>query len=81
MAQGQVNARVGVRIQEILEAAAFAHSKSVGEVVRPAIEALAAELEQEPAVKTALRARKEAAAAAAGDLSHAEGAEPEEGAA
>jgi hypothetical protein len=79
MAQGQVNARVGVRIQEILEAAAFAHSKSVGEVVRPAIEALAAELEQEPAVKTALRARKEAAAA--GDLSHAEGAEPEEGAA
>lgn len=72
MAHAQVNARVSAEIQEILEAAAYAQRKAVGEVVRPAIEQLAQELAEVPAVKTALRARKEMAAADAAEGARAD---------
>ncbi|MDT7713796.1 MAG: hypothetical protein QOG46_2703 [Pseudonocardiales bacterium] len=57
MAQSQVNIRVDSRKLEILEAAAFVDGRSVGDLVRAAVEDLADRLHEQAAVQLAIQAR------------------------
>lgn len=57
MAQSQVNVRVDSRKLETLEAAAFVDGRSVGDLIRAAIEDLADRLQDEVAVQLAIQAR------------------------
>jgi hypothetical protein len=57
MPQSQVNVRVDSRKLEILEAAAFVDGRSVGELVRSALEDLADQLHEDVAVQLAIQAR------------------------
>lgn len=57
MAQSQVNVRLDSRKLESLEAAAFVDGRSVGDLIRSAIEDLADRLEEEVAVQLAIQAR------------------------
>ncbi len=57
MPQSQVNVRLDSRKLEVLEAAAFVDGRSVGELIRSAIEELADSLHDEVAVQLAIQAR------------------------
>jgi hypothetical protein len=57
MAQSQVNVRLDSRKLETLEAAAFVDGRSVGDLIRAAIEDLADRLQEEVAVQLAIQAR------------------------
>jgi hypothetical protein len=57
--QAQVNIRLDAQILAVLEAAAFVHGLSVGELARQLLEAGAADLQDSSAVKKALQARME----------------------
>jgi hypothetical protein len=57
VAQSQVNVRLDSRKLETLEAAAFVDGRSVGDLIRAAIEDLADEMQEEVAVQLAIQAR------------------------
>ena len=57
MAQSQVNVRLDSRKLEALEAAAFVDGRSVGDLIRAAIEDLADRLQEEVSVQLAIQAR------------------------
>lgn len=57
MAQSQVNVRLDSRKLETLEAAAFVDGRTVGDLIRAAIEDLADRLQDEVAVQLAIQAR------------------------
>ena len=59
MAQSQINVRVDSRKLEILEAAAFVDGRTVGDLVRAAVEDLADALHEKPPVQLAIQARDE----------------------
>jgi Ribbon-helix-helix protein, copG family len=59
MAQSQVNVRLDSRKLETLEAAAFVDGRSVGDLIRAAVEDLADRLEDVTAVRLAIQARDE----------------------
>lgn len=59
MPQSQVNVRVDSRKLEVLEAAAFVDGRSVGDLVRAAVEDLADQLHEQVAVQLAIQARDE----------------------
>lgn len=59
MAQSQINVRVDSRKLEVLEAAAYVDGRTVGDLVRGAIEDLADSLGEAAAVQLALQARDE----------------------
>jgi hypothetical protein len=59
MPQSQVNVRVDSRKLEVLEAAAFVDGRSVGDLVRAAIEDLADQLHEQVPVQLAIQARDE----------------------
>jgi uncharacterized protein (DUF1778 family) len=59
MAQSQVNVRVDSRKLEALEAAAFVDGRSVGDLIRSAIEDLADLLQERASVQLAIQARDE----------------------
>jgi hypothetical protein len=83
MAQVQINVRVPEEVARVLEAAAFVEYISLAELVRSHMEAAAADFAQQPAVRTALRAREEREATDSGKLRalpsrQSEGVEPNE---
>ncbi len=57
MAQSQVNVRLDSRKLETLEAAAYVDGRTVGDLIRAAIEELADRLQDEVAVQLAIQAR------------------------
>jgi hypothetical protein len=57
VAQSQVNVRLDSRKLETLEAAAFVDGRSVGDLIRSAIEDLATRMQDETAVQLAIQAR------------------------
>jgi|GEM_PF-5813534 len=59
MAQSQVNVRLDSRKLETLEAAAFVDGRTVGDLIRAAMEDLADRLQEEVAVQLAIQARDE----------------------
>lgn len=59
MAQSQVNVRLDSRKLETLEAAAFVDGRSVGDLIRAAVEDLADLLQDDVAVQLAIQARDE----------------------
>jgi len=59
VAQSQVNVRIDSRKLEILEAAAFVDGRSMGDLVRGAVEDLADHLYEQAAVQLAIQARDE----------------------
>lgn len=59
MAQSQINVRVDSRKLEVLEAAAFVDGRTVGDLVRAAIEDLADTVHEQAAVQLAIQARDE----------------------
>jgi uncharacterized protein (DUF1778 family) len=57
LAQSQINVRMDSRKLEVLEAAAFVDGRSVGDLVRAAIEDLADSLHDQVPVQLAIQAR------------------------
>jgi hypothetical protein len=66
--QRQLNIRLDETTFATLEAAAFVEGMSLPDIIRPELEALAAQLTDDQAVQTALRAREERQASRAGKL-------------
>lgn len=58
-AQRQLNLRLNESTWEVLELLAFLEGKSMVDLVRPEIEALAMRRSEEPGIRSARRARKE----------------------
>jgi hypothetical protein len=70
----QLNLRLDESTWQVLEILAFLEGRSVVDLVRPEIEALAKRRADEPGVRSARRARKESEAFRTGDMSASGGA-------